>query len=479
LILLKRRIDKDKVGNRECCIRCGVGIIVFLIIFIPRNTFAQAVVLPPKEVILEMYLDRLENSLLRQQEEERALRKLTQEQMIDYLLNQGLEQNLVAERKPKESMLKKSFAFLEDMFMTTQLSSRLITQVKYDDNVKLDKNRDGDWIYTFNPSVNLKLTRGQSYLGLDYNLIYDFYNGLYKDAQTHNFTSTLFFKPSNIFSFQLNEIFEGTRTIDLFALVPFTIDRFNRAHQRVNANKLNTVFTYMPWGRTNLAHLKLNDERAYSQDHSLDNNTQTFEIDIEHYLNPITSVYFGLGLGQTNYEEATTKDKGSQSNILGLKYDLTNITKAEATFTYDLYDYDDGTDEFGYTLDCTLRHKISNLTHVAGTYRFAFSDSESNDYRRYHTNKLDLSLNHQFTQTISLSTDASYTIDNYLSTDYIGTESAIDKERRQYSFGVGLNRQLYKWLNLSLKYNHSRIISEFADEGYRDNLYTLGARMDF
>lgn len=467
------------MGNRKCCIRCGI--IILSLIFIPKNIRAQEVVLPPKGIIIETYLDRLENTMLRLQEEGRILRILTQEQMLEALTKEALPEGLALEEKPKKSILKTSSEFFEDIFEGAQLRTSLATKIKYDDNVNLvADDTKGDWIYNINPSLNLKLTRGQSYLGLDYNYNYDYYlKDVSDNVQTHRFTTTLFYKPSNIFSFQLDELFEGTGAVDLFKLAPFTIDRFNRSHDRVNASKLSAILTYMPWGKTNLAHLKFTDSRAYSEDRSLESNSQNYEVDIEHYLNPITSVYLGLGFGKTAYELGTEKDEDTQSTILGLKYDLTNITKAEAKFSYDRSDYDDGTDDEGYKLDCTLRHKISNITDITGTYTFGLTNTVSNDYRRYHTNKLALSLSHQFTQKISLSLGTTFTLDNYFKDDYIGTGSEVDKEREKYDFDFGLNQQLYKWLNLSFSFKHARTISELADESYRNNVYTLGARLDF
>lgn len=433
----------------------------------------------PKNVVMDTYLDRFENSILRMQEEEKILKVLVQEQLLDSLSGNVSAQELYFEEKPK-SILKTPVKFLEAAFEGMQLRTTLNTQIKYDDNVTLNKEKEDDWIYNINPIMNLKLTRGQSYLGLNYNYNYDYYlKGTSPNVHTHQFTTTFFYKPSNIFSFQLNELFQGTGAIDLFKLVPFTIDRFNRAHNQVNANKLSTVLTYMPWGKTNLAHLNFTDERAYSNERPLESNSQNLEADIEHYLNPIASVYLGLGFGVTHYEEVGTKDKDTLSNILGLKYDLDPITKAEAKFSYDMNDYDDGTDDKAYKLDCTLRHKLSNLTNISGTYTLGFTSTVSTDYRRYHTNKLALSLSHQFTQKLSLSLASTYTLDNYSEGDFIGTGEAVDKERKKYDIDLGLNHHLYKWLNLTLSYRHARTLSEFADESYRDNGYSWGARLDF
>lgn len=430
-----------------------------------------------------VYLDRVEKTILRLQEEEKILQTLAQEQTLESLSGETMPEEALSllGEKPKRSMFAASHRFLEDMFESAQLRTSIAATIKYDDNVKLTADdMEGDWIYTIRPALNLKLTRGQSYLGLDYSYTYDYYlKKTSRDTQTNRLDATLFYKPSNIFSFQLDEVFEGTGAVDLFKLVPFTIDRFNRSHDRVNASSLNTVFTYMPWGRTNLAHFKFRDSRTYSEDRSLESDSQKVEVDIEHYLNPITSVYFGYGFGPTHYEAASGKDADIRSVILGLKYDLTNVTKTEAKFSYDTSDYDDGTDDEGYKLDCTLRHKISNITDLSGTYTFGLTNTISADYRRYHTNKLALSLSHQFTQKLSLYLGTTFQIDDYLEGDFIGTGPAEDKERKKYDFSFGLNQQLYKWLNLSFNYKHSRTLSEFATESYRDNLYTCKAQLDF
>lgn len=448
-----------------------------------RNVLAAGIVFSPKDVMVGVYLDRVEKTILRLQEEERTLKTLIQEQMLESLSGETMPEEALSllEEKPKRSMFTASHRFLEDMFESAQLRTSIAATIKYDDNVKLTADdMKGDWIYTIRPALNLKLTRGQSYLGLDYSYTYDCYlEKTSRDTQTNRLDATLFYKPSNIFSFQLDEVFEGTGAVDLFKLAPFTIDRFNRSHDRVNASSLNTVFTYMPWGRTNLAHLTIGDARSYSTDHSLETTTQNFDVDIEHYLNPITSVYFGLGVAQT-YNEAEASQDYENLPVLtfGLKYGLTNITTAEAKLTYEFSHYDDATDEEGYRLEFTLRHKISNFTDLSTTFKSGW-DNTLASYRRYYNNELRATLNHQLTQKLSLSTNATYSWDDYYKEDYLGTELALDKQRRRYEVDFGLNHQLYKWLNLSFNYTHSRILSEFADESYRDNLYSWTARLDF
>jgi hypothetical protein len=436
----------------------------------------------PREMVIERYLDRLESTVLRQQEEGRVLRVLSQQKSVGSLSSEALPQALLSEEKRQQPILSRYFKLLENAFEGAQLRTGLAASIKFDDNVHLAADdTKSDWIYDINPSIDLKLVRGQSYLGIDYNYDYRYYlKNTAEDETTQRLTATLFYKPSNIFSLRLFESFEGTGIIDLFELVPFTIDRFNRSHDRVNANRLSTVFTYMPWGRTNMAHLTFADERTYSEERSLESNSQQLDIDIEHYLNPITSVYFGYGFGVTYYEEeVSSKDTDYQSIFFGLKYDLTKVTKAAATFTFYFLDYDDGASNEDYKLDCILSHKLSSVTNMSGTYTFGFSKTAYEDYRHYNTNKLALSLTHQFNQKLSMSLTTAYILNSYCKEDYIGAGSAIDRNVNKYDFNLGFNHRLYKWLNLNFSYRHARTISEFADESYGNNVCTVGARVEF
>jgi len=472
------------VKSRRCDIRCAIVIIPALV-FMPGVILAQGVAFAPKDAAIAAYMDRLEAGVLRMREEERMLKVLSQEQAMDYLSKkQPLgEQPEPALEQPesKKSVFTASRNILEDMFENAEFRTSLGATMQYNDNVGLTKeNTKSDWIYNLNPSWDLKLTRGQSYLGLNYNYNFGYYlKHTSVDSQSQRFAATLFYRPSHIFSFQLNESFEGTNGSDLFNLVPFTIDRFNSAHHRVSASSLSGVFTYMPWGRTNLAHLTLSDNRAYSEDRSLNNITQALGFNIEHYLNPITSLYLGMDFSKTTYEEWDSKYSNSRSMLLGLKYDLTNITKLRAQLSYSTSAYEEGDSEEGYNLNCSLSHKLSNFTALSGTYTFGLSNSASGDYRRYHRHNLNLSLNHQLGQRLSLSLGTTFALDNYFKEDYIGTAGPDDKERRQYGFNFGLGHRLYNWLSLNFSYGHSRILSEFPAEGYIDNVYTWGATFNF
>jgi len=165
--------------------------------------------------------------------------------------------------------------------------------------------------------------------------------------------------------------------------------------------------------------------------------------------------------------------------LLGLKYDLTNITKLQAQLSYDISAYEEGDSEEGYNLNCSLSHRLSNFTDLSGTYTFGLSNSASSDYRRYQQHNLNLSLNHQLSQRLSLSLGTTLGMDNYFKEDYIGTGGPEDKERRQYGFNFGLNHRLYNWLSLNFRYRHSRLLSEFPDEGYIENVYSWGATFNF
>ena len=459
--------------QKKCLIICCT--VVLQSFFIYNTALAQQKGMPQKDYIIETYLDTTENNIVRMREEERALRLLVEERTISGLSKDTPPPQKKPEAEPPTA-LERTFAFLG----SGQFTGRFITGITYDDNVNLDSERRSDWVYNFNPSLNLKLTRGQSYLGLDYNFLYNYYlRGVSDNEHSHRLSATLFYKPSNIFSFQLDELFEGTGAIDLFELLPFTIDRFNRAHDRVNANNLSSVLTYMPWGRTNIAHLRFTDRRAYCDDRSLENSYQMFEADIEHYMTPITSVYFGLGFGRDSYEEGGAKEGDLQSYILGLNYDLTNRTKAGGRFSYFLEDYDDGYNDEYYNLEFTLRHKISNVTNIFGTYRFGLSNTVSYEYRKYNTNSILLSLARQFTNKLSFSFNSGFTLDSYLKDNFIGIGPAAEKERKNYDFAFQIDNQLYKWLDLTFRYRYARNISDFTDESYIDNRYTLSARMEF
>lgn len=451
----------------------------------PGVIFAQGVVFSPKDAAIAAYMDRLEAGVLRMREEEKMLRVLSQEQAMNYLSEKQPQQEppepALEQPGPKKSAFAVSRNILKDMFENAEFRSGLTATMQYNDNVGLKKeNTKSDWIYNLNPSWDMKLTRGQSYLGFSYSYNFGYYlNHTSPDSEGQRLAATLLYRPSNIFSFQLDESFEGTNGVDLFSLAPFTIDRFNRAHHRVSASSLSGAFTYMPWGRTNLAHLTLSDNRAYSQDRSLVSNSQAVGFNIEHYLTPISSLYLGMDFGKTACEEAASKDSKSRSLLLGLQYDLTNISKAKARLSYNSNKYEGGTDDEGYGLNCSLSHKLSNFTAVSATYAFGLSNSASADYRSYHNHNLNLSLNHQFSQRLSLSLGTTYTQDSYFKKDYIGTGGATDKERRRYAFNFGLGHRLYNWLSLNFSYAYSRNVSEFADEDYVSNIYTWGATFNF
>jgi len=266
-------------------------VILALLVITPAVSMAQGVVLSTKDAAMATYMDRLEAGVLRMREEDRMLKALSQEQALNEVSQRQppLEEQLEPpeQQKPENSVFTVSRGILKDMFANAEFRSSLAATMKFDDNTGLDKEDiKSDWIYNLNPSWNLKLTRGQSYFGLNYSYNFGYYlKHSSQDTESQSLAATLFYRPSNIFSFELDESLEDTNAVDLFNLGPITIDRFNRAHHRVTANSLSGVFTYMPWGRTNLAHLTFSDKRAYSVDRSLQSYTDAVGFNIEHYLN--------------------------------------------------------------------------------------------------------------------------------------------------------------------------------------------------
>jgi hypothetical protein len=427
-------------------------------------------------------LDRLENTVLRLKEEERALRVLLQEETLGSLSEETWQQPASVEGKPGKPILRRAYGALEDVFKNAQFHAGLSTGVTYNDNVhSAREDTKGDWAYTVSPSWNLKLTRGQSYLGVNYSYNYNYYLKHSSPAsEGQGLGIDLFYKPSPIFSLGLTESFSGASTLDLFKIAPLTIDRFNRAHHRITGNALSTTFTYMPWGRTNLAHLNFADSRAYSEDRFLTSSSQSLGVDIQHYLNPITSVYLGLGLGRTaNEEEEETNNSNSRYINLGLGHDLTRITKAGVGLSFHASESAAGVYSEDYSFNCNLSHKISNSTGISGSYDYYLPNTASGDYRRSHTSTYSFSLNHQFMQKLSMALGTTYVLSDYLKQDYIGTDEAIGKERKSYNCNFGLSYPLYKWLNLNFSYRHSRTLSDFPDEDYANNVYSWGATFNF
>lgn len=475
-------------------------LIISLAIFI-GNVFFAKISLSADTRVMDKYLDEMEsqlkNGIEEKQKEEQE--KLIQEQISkketelkagkreinEIEAEMGEQQNMkISEKQIKQTEEKSFFSQLmpesfRERFAQAKLNIGISTGMSYDDNVFLrENNKEGDWIYKISPAFSFKVPSGDNYLSLDYVFNHDYYSNYHSYYQGHKVTGALFYKPSALLSFNLSGGFSRSQDINLFRLDPITLDALNRSRKNVNSSIISLETTYHPpWRLKDLFHLRFSNGGTKSQD--IRTESQRVELDMEHFLTPIASIYLGYAFTKTDDKEEPTKDSDSQGTFLGFRYNLTNITKLDAKFSYDHLQYSDHTKDNGYKFGLNLARQVSPITDINLGYNWGVRNTISSNYRSYHINEVNLNLNHRFNPKLSFSLTAGYSIDTYLREDLLIASSIGDRERKKTNLGTGLKYQLSKLFSLGFDFDHSAVSSDFTGEPYTDNKYTLNLNAQF
>jgi len=423
-------------------------------------------------------------------EEERVLRELAQEEALmaavskigEGLFKEGLKTESV------EGGLLKRPSFIENLksqLGRAQLRSSIVTEFKYDDNYyQFPDKEKGDFLPRINTSHYLRLPRGESYIELNYsyNSQYFLHRTTNKRIQAFRFTSL--YKPSRIFSWELTHEYERVSDLRIFDTDLATQVIYNQRKCRTDKNTSSAVFTYMPGGRHNLVHLRLQHEELSTAVQEDESQTDRVDFDFERYLNPTTSLLLGFNYQLKDERSWGQNDEREENYFLGLRRDLSNLTKFTGRFTYNTLDYKNtpeevNDDEFHYTLNLDLYHRISPFTDISFNYIFKRQKKIEDDYRMFLRNEFAFVLNHYFLNGLSVLFNPRYKLDFYSQKDAVNDVDNDSRKRNTYSLRAGLNYRFNDWLNLGLGYTFEAVHSGLLDEKYTNNTYSVELRGDF
>ena len=340
---------------------------------------------------------------------------------------------------------------------------------KYDDNFRAEKNKESSWITTLAPSFQLNADTDKSAYQLQYVLSSDTFHSSHKDNNVdHHFTGDAGFEFNSrnrlVFNAGYHQI-EETASADQKSI-----------NDKFNTKNIGGIYTFgADSARTQVEFAANYDELRY------DNNERTTDgvrlnSDKERDASGVRSTVFYavapktkvlLEGRHTNYDYKSFKVRDSKNTglLAGVSWDSTakttgtfKIGREKKSFDKSVFsDKTSGMWEAGVTWD-PLTYSSFNLTTRQG-----FDEGE-NKASTIKTRNTRLGWTHGWTDRISTETSYARTDKKYQD---ISRKDEVD------NYGVSVNYQARRWLDLGLGYTFTNNSSDVKSERYKRNVYAL------
>lgn len=418
-------------------------------------------------------------------EEESALREIAQQEALVYAASRGADgaeaQTVQTEEQSRPEGLLNRFGFGR-----AQLRTSVVTELKYDDNVyQFPDNEKSDMVPRLNYAYYLRLPRGQSYLEANYAHNYRHFPNRTTSEREQTFRVTSLYRPSDIFNWELTHEYVRTSDLGVFDTNFSEQSISNKRKRRKDRNATTSILTYMPGGRHNLLHLRMQHEDISAAVQEYESQTERIDFDFERYFDPTTSLLMGFSYRLFDERSWGRNDERERDWFFGFRRDLSPLTKLTGRFDYDAINKKNTTEslvnsEFYYKARFDLYHRISPFTDISMDYIWMDRKAISNHYRSYVSNEVGFSLNHYFLNGLSARINPNYRHEYYPADGVTAGHEEDSRTKHIYTVTAGLNYRLSDWLNLGLGYTLDAIRAplHFNDK-YIRNTYSVELRGDF
>lgn len=256
---------------------------------------------------------------------------------------------------------------------------------------------------------------------------------------------------------------------------PGSINRIQLDLSEYNKFKQNFILAGISYGRKDGIGQLSFDYRKTNKDYInngldfLDFESDSFTARFTYRIAPKTNVYVEGIQSQYDYEPASTfeLDNNYQRVELGIEWDFTNKLSGDISVGYQKRDYDleRAQDIDGIAYNGEITWEINSYTLVAAEAKREAVDSSLEEAGGFLRTTYSLSLKHEFTELLKLTTDLGYSKDELV--------FSSNRQDKQYAFEVKLDYEVLHNLTLGASYTYEERDSSLANANYEANVIAL------
>ncbi|MDO8525675.1 MAG: outer membrane beta-barrel protein [Candidatus Omnitrophota bacterium] len=396
-----------------------------------------------------------------------------------YMASSFLAAGAGAEESIEEDTMLDIMPYLK-IFKRTSVEFNITQQFQYMDNYYLSKTpRDGESRFgsVTSPSVSIKYPKGRSYLEGDYAYGLNYYIG---DNIVNDQHAALkaYHRPTRRFSMGLAEDFirsdqpNQQPDIDVKAGGGIFSRNTLRAEGKYEINRRLRCGATASYG-----FIDFTNEPA---DASANRNVFSGGGDIEYIIDPTAALAAVYNFNEALFTDTGKKDAREYSVSLRYSRRVTKAFNVIARGGYNFVSYRNGEDTNSASAGAILNFDISRFTGFTLSYDYGLENSSKKNYLAYMANTFRAGLKHSLTPRLILNVTSSYDIWFYAPEfNMDNTTAGLNKDSEVMTLECGLNYKLTKIIDLNATYNTSAKFSDFSDDQYFANIYTVSIRAMF
>lgn len=338
----------------------------------------------------------------------------------------------------------------------------------YDDNFRaVEKNEESSWVTTLAPTFTLDAYGKKSGYRLSYKAVSDTFHSSHKDNNTdHHLTADAGFE------------FDARNRLKLSAGY-HDIEETASADQNVENDQFNTkniggVYTYGAESARMQLDLGANyDELRYTNSNNLnaDKERDATALRSTFYYRVAPKTKALLEARHTDYDYLSNTRLNSENIglLTGLSWEATALTTGTVKIGREKKDFDENSIDDKSTGMWEVGITWAPLTYsqFSLTTRRGF-DEGSDNADTIKSQNTTLSWNHDWSER--LSSIVNYTRSNQ---DYQYDTPGRKREDVLDSFGLSLNYEMRRWLDIGLGYKYAENDSDAANESYERNIFAI------
>lgn len=343
----------------------------------------------------------------------------------------------------------------------------------YDDNFRASGvNEESTWITTINPSFELAAQDRLNIYKLTYAFNSDFYHSSSDDNNTdHHLDADAHMEFSSRSRLDLNAGYDRIESV-----ADTETDGVNDKYHTYN---IGGVFGYGAESATMQFELGANQQwLRYDNDNGvnddLDRDTTSLTGTAFYRVAPKTRALLELRYSDYDYKLSTSDlDSDAVSYLVGVTWDATAKTSGTAKIGYTDKQFDSAgrEDVSGNVWEIGVNWQPRSYSMISLNTRRSLEEGSQGAEDSIDTTRYGINWNHAWSNRVSTDVSYSFTEEDY---EYTTADARSDETDE---FGLGLNYNLRRWVDVGVGYKYQDVDSTVASENYDRSLYQLKLTM--
>ncbi len=378
---------------------------------------------------------------------------------------------LAAETSEPQSPSNPIANFLRSIDYTSRL------KLEFDDNILLtEDNQDSDFKQVFTQTLTYKLPKDKYYFQWGYSGNYAYYNEEATGILGHGAYLLYSYRPWDGFSFGIRDDFNWLSDSKIATTIG---DRVLGLGYVQNTPSIQVKYELSDrYTLTTDLYYQFLDVVDGENDDYIDNKRVGAKGQLNYNLTPQRNVIGFLGVDHSQItfpqvsEKAASSDRffaGLKEKIIGL-FDLTQEIGFESINMSDPANADDDNVDFRLSLETVF--SLYTKLRLGLDYNMR-NPSLRRQYTQYTSDVAYLQLSHSINPKTTALLSYSYENQAFHSPDVLIGQTVEHKDTFIQNLNLTLSRKILSWLTADVKYDYTKRDTDFAQEGYTDNKFSV------